>query len=80
MLGGGFDLWLDDNIAILSMVKRAHLLFRRTSWYSQQAKTSSLSFWSKSKVDQVKTIMTYSMKSENKLEGASNFRAWKIKD
>jgi hypothetical protein len=23
--------------------------------------------------------MTYSMKSENKLEGASNFRAWKIR-
>ena len=27
MLGGGFGLWLGDNIAILSMVKRAHLLF-----------------------------------------------------
>jgi hypothetical protein len=27
VLGGGFDLWLGDNIAILSMVKRAHLLF-----------------------------------------------------
>jgi len=40
---------------------------------------SSLSFWSKSKVDQVKTIMTYSMKSENKLERASNFRAWKTR-
>jgi hypothetical protein len=38
---------------------------------------SSLSFWSKSKVDQVKVVMTYSMKSENKLEGDSNFRAWK---
>jgi hypothetical protein len=35
--------------------------------------------WSKSKVDQVKTVMTYSMKSENKLEGASNFRAWKTR-
>ena len=34
-------------------------------------------FWSKSKVDQVKAVMTYSMKSKNKLEGASNFRAWK---
>jgi hypothetical protein len=40
---------------------------------------SSLSFWSKSKVDQVKAIMTYSMKLENKLEGASNFRAWKTR-
>jgi hypothetical protein len=27
VLGGGFGLWLGDNIAILSMVKRAHLLF-----------------------------------------------------
>ena len=38
-------------------------------------------FWSKSKskVDQVKAVMTYSMKSENKLEGASNFRAWKTR-
>ena len=34
---------------------------------------------SKSKVDKVKAVMTYSMKSENKLEGASNFRAWKIR-
>jgi hypothetical protein len=34
---------------------------------------------SKSKVDQVKTIMTYSMKSKNKLEGDSNFRAWKTR-
>ena len=34
---------------------------------------------SKSKVDQVKAIMTYSMKSKNKLEGASNFRAWKTR-
>jgi hypothetical protein len=40
---------------------------------------SSLIFWSKSKVDQVKAVMTYSMKSENKLEGASNFRAWKTR-
>jgi hypothetical protein len=40
---------------------------------------SSLSFWSKSKVDQVKVVMTYSMKSENKLEGDSNFRAWKTR-
>jgi hypothetical protein len=27
VLEGGFGLWLGDNIAILSMVKRAHLLF-----------------------------------------------------
>jgi hypothetical protein len=27
VLGGGFGLWLGDNIAILSMVKRAHVLF-----------------------------------------------------
>ena len=27
VLGGGFNLWLGDNIVILSMVKRAHLLF-----------------------------------------------------
>jgi hypothetical protein len=40
---------------------------------------SSLSFWSKSNVDQVKAVMTYSMKSENKLERASNFRAWKTR-
>jgi hypothetical protein len=25
--GGGFCLWLGDNITILSMVKQAHLLF-----------------------------------------------------
>ena len=40
---------------------------------------SSLSFWSKSRVDQVKTATTYSMKSKNKLEGASNFRSWKTR-
>jgi hypothetical protein len=34
-------------------------------------------FLVKSKVDQVKEAMTYSMKLENKLDGASNFRAWK---
>jgi hypothetical protein len=33
-------------------------------------------FLVKSRVDQVKAAMTYSMKSENKLYGASNFRAW----
>jgi type II secretory pathway component HofQ len=38
-----------------------------------------LSFWSNSKVDQVKEVMTYSMKSENKIEGASNFKAWKTR-
>jgi hypothetical protein len=27
VLGDGFGLWLGDNIAILSMVKRAHLFF-----------------------------------------------------
>ena len=27
----------------------------------------------------VKAVMTYSMKSKNKLEGASNFRAWKTR-
>ena len=32
-----------------------------------------------SRVDQVKEAMTYSMKSENKLDGASNFRAWKTR-
>jgi hypothetical protein len=30
----------------------------------------------KSRVDQVKEAMTYSMKSENKLDGPSNFREW----
>jgi hypothetical protein len=36
-------------------------------------------FLVKSRVDQVKVAMTYSMKSENKLDGASNFRAWKTR-
>jgi hypothetical protein len=40
---------------------------------------SSLSFWSKSKDDQVKAVMTYSMKSENRLKGASKFRVWKTR-
>jgi hypothetical protein len=39
----------------------------------------SLIVWSNSKVDQLKAIMTYSMKSKNKLEGASKFRAWKTR-
>ena len=33
----------------------------------------------KSRVDQVKEAMTYSMKSKNKLEGAYNFRSWKTR-
>jgi hypothetical protein len=36
-------------------------------------------FLVKSRVDQVKAAMTYSMKSENKLDGASNFRVWKTR-
>jgi putative lipoic acid-binding regulatory protein len=36
-------------------------------------------FLVKSRVDQVKEAMTYSMKSENKLDGTSNFRAWKTR-
>jgi hypothetical protein len=36
-------------------------------------------FLVKSRVDQVKDAMTYSMKSENKLDGSSNFRAWKTR-
>jgi hypothetical protein len=40
---------------------------------------SRLSFWSKLGFDQVKEAMTYSMKSENKLDGASNFRTWKTR-
>jgi hypothetical protein len=40
---------------------------------------SSLSLWSNLAFDQVKATMTYSMKLENKLDGASNFRAWKTR-
>jgi hypothetical protein len=36
-----------------------------------------LSFWSNLGFDQVKVAMTYSMNLENKLDCASNFRAWK---
>jgi hypothetical protein len=36
-------------------------------------------FLVKSRVDQVKEAMTYSMKSKNKLDGASTFRAWKTR-
>jgi hypothetical protein len=39
----------------------------------------SLSFWSKSRLSKSKEVMNYYMKSENKLEGASNFRAWKTR-
>ena len=35
--------------------------------------------WSNLGFDQVKEAMNYSMKSENKLYGASNFRAWKTR-
>jgi hypothetical protein len=30
VLGGGFGLWLGDNIAILSMVKQAHPLYSKS--------------------------------------------------
>jgi hypothetical protein len=33
VLGGGFDLWLGDNISILSMVKRAHPLLSNSTIY-----------------------------------------------
>ena len=36
-------------------------------------------FLVKSRVDQVKEAMNYSMKSANKLDGASKFRAWKTR-
>jgi hypothetical protein len=36
-------------------------------------------FLVKSRVDQVKAAMNYSMKSENMLDGASNFRMWKTR-
>jgi hypothetical protein len=51
----------------------AHLLILSAS---QEVK---FEFLVKSRVDQVKATMTYSMKSENKLDGASNFRAWKTR-
>jgi hypothetical protein len=51
----------------------AHLLILSTS---QDVKFELLV---KSRVDQVKAAMTYSMKSENKLDGASNFKAWKTR-
>jgi hypothetical protein len=36
-------------------------------------------FLVRSRVEQVKAAMTHSMKSENKLDGASNFKAWKTR-
>jgi hypothetical protein len=36
-------------------------------------------FLLKSRVDQVKENMTYSMKSKHKLDGASKFKAWKTR-
>jgi hypothetical protein len=51
----------------------AHLLILSAS---QDVK---FEFLVKSRVDQVKETMTYSTKSENKLDGASNFRAWKTR-
>jgi hypothetical protein len=40
---------------------------------------SSLSLWSNLGFDQDKAAMNFSMKSENKLDGASNFKAWKTR-
>jgi hypothetical protein len=37
-------------------------------------------FLVKSRVDQIKEAMTYSMNLENKLDGASKFRAWKTRN
>jgi hypothetical protein len=51
----------------------SHLLVLSTS---QDVK---FEFLVKSRVDEVKEAMNYSMKSENKLDGASNFRAWKTR-
>jgi hypothetical protein len=51
----------------------AHLLVLSTS---QDVK---FEFLVKSRIDQVKAAMTYSMKSENKLDGASNFKAWRTR-
>jgi hypothetical protein len=51
----------------------AHLLVLSTS------QDIEFEFLVKPRVDQVKAAMTYSMKSENKLYGASNFRAWKTR-
>jgi hypothetical protein len=43
---------------------------------SQDVKSESLV---KSRFDQIKAAMTYSMKSKNKLHGASNFKEWKTR-
>jgi hypothetical protein len=51
----------------------AHLLILSASQDVKFEFVSNLGF------DQVKAAMTYSMKSENKLDGASNFRAWKTR-
>ena len=51
----------------------AHLLILSTS---QDVK---FEFLVKSRVDQVKATMTYSMKLENNLDGASNFIVWKTR-
>jgi hypothetical protein len=51
----------------------AHLLVLSAS------QAVKLEFLVKSRVDQVKEAMTYSMKSENNLDGDSNFRASKIR-
>jgi hypothetical protein len=40
---------------------------------------SNLILWSNLGFDQVKETMTYSMKSKNKLDGASKFREWKTR-
>jgi hypothetical protein len=42
-------------------------------------KNIKFEFLVKSRVDPVKETMTYSMKSENKLDGASNFIVWKMR-
>jgi hypothetical protein len=51
----------------------AHLLVLSTR------KNVKFDFLVKSRVDPVKETMTYSMKLENKLNGASNFRVWKTR-
>jgi len=42
-------------------------------------KNVKFEFLVKSRVDPGKATMTYSMKSKNKLDGVSNFRAWKTR-
>jgi hypothetical protein len=42
VLGGGFGLWLGDNIAILSMVKRAHPLYSNICPYNKKSNISKL--------------------------------------